>query len=65
MKVTTGFREVEENYKLEQEDSIIIKNQGEITHIFINGEELRYITEFKLEQKAVETPILKVKRIVV
>lgn len=58
-KKPTGLME---KYIIEENDTLEIKSNGGITEIFINGNEIEFVTEVKFTQKACEKPVIEIER---
>lgn len=51
-----------EKYIIERDDTLEIKSNGGSTEIFMNGNEIEFITEVKFTQKGGERPVIEIER---
>jgi len=54
--------EVAEKYTIGDDDTLKIETNGRCTKVFINGEEIDYITKIDLKQEAGEVVKIEIKR---
>ena len=62
MKIKQEPLQIEETYLIKENDKLIIKTNGKITHIIINGQEINFVTKVEFEQEIDGYAKIKLKR---
>lgn len=62
MEVNQEPLQVKETYLIKENDKLIIKTEGKITHIFVNEEEIKFVTKIEFEQEVFGYAKMKIER---